>query len=95
MKLKRLTMNTTGMSKSERIEAAKMTFANVDEYEPHAAIAALACEFDIDVSDAQKIVCPPSAHATRREYIGSCHYCGQPAYGRGWFDEPACDGCGG
>jgi hypothetical protein len=24
-----------------------------------------------------------------------CHYCGMPAYGFGFFDEPACRECGG
>lgn len=27
--------------------------------------------------------------------VGWCHYCGQPAYGWGFFDEPACNQCGG
>lgn len=27
--------------------------------------------------------------------VGWCHYCGQPAYGWGFFDEPACGQCGG
>jgi hypothetical protein len=25
----------------------------------------------------------------------SCHYCGMPATGFGFFDEPVCGGCGG
>ena len=27
--------------------------------------------------------------------VGACHYCGQPAFGWGFFDEPACNQCGG
>ncbi len=27
--------------------------------------------------------------------VGACHYCGAPAYGWGFFDEPACSQCGG
>lgn len=31
----------------------------------------------------------------QRDNRPSCHYCGQPANGRGFFDEPACKECGG
>lgn len=27
--------------------------------------------------------------------VGACHYCGSPAHGFGFFDEPACAQCGG
>jgi hypothetical protein len=27
--------------------------------------------------------------------VGACHYCGSPAYGFAFFDEPACSQCGG
>lgn len=27
--------------------------------------------------------------------VGACHYCGSPAFGWGFFDEPACGQCGG
>ena len=47
------------------------------------------------VSDDIKLISRAPEPQLPRNAVGWCHYCGQPAYGWGFFDEPACGQCGG
>ena len=70
-----------------------------DEFVPGLAAGIIARETGATYDEVMKMIEEPFQRvyeaSKHQGQLGTCHYCGRPAYGWGFFDEPVCKQCGG